>query len=184
MENQLRFAIIGVTSLEAIALRRVLTDEIGVHSEFFRDVDDFFPSAERFDAFVVTPEVALFNPDFFMTRKQRVGVCLPSYGSSSAVNPPFLSFSVESDEETVVDILRRLAHSVGSESPEQGALSSREIEVLREVAAGKTNKEIADSLCISINTVITHRRNVSSKLGIRSASGLSLYAMMNGLLNN
>lgn len=62
------------------------------------------------------------------------------------------------------------------------SLTSRELDVLKEIAAGKTNKEIADSLCISVNTVITHRKNVSQKLGIRSASGLSLYALMNGLI--
>ena len=43
-------------------------------------------------------------------------------------------------------------------------------------------KEIADSLNISVNTVLTHRKNISSKLGIRSVSGLSLYAMMNGII--
>ncbi|MDE6753269.1 MAG: helix-turn-helix transcriptional regulator, partial [Muribaculaceae bacterium] len=50
------------------------------------------------------------------------------------------------------------------------------------IAQGKINKEIADILCISVNTVITHRKNISSKLGIKSASGLSLYAMMNGII--
>jgi DNA-binding CsgD family transcriptional regulator len=61
-------------------------------------------------------------------------------------------------------------------------LSSRERDVLREIASGKTNKEIADSLFISVNTVITHRKNLTAKLGIRSVSGLSLYALMNGII--
>ena len=51
------------------------------------------------------------------------------------------------------------------------------------VASGMTNKEIADKLCISINTVLSHRKNITSKLGIRSASGLSVYAMMNGYIS-
>ncbi|MBD5328591.1 MAG: response regulator transcription factor [Bacteroides sp.] len=63
-----------------------------------------------------------------------------------------------------------------------GELSAREKEVLKELASGKTNKEIADHLSISVNTVITHRKNVSSKLGIKSVSGLSLYALMNGII--
>ena len=50
------------------------------------------------------------------------------------------------------------------------------------VASGKLNKEIADALQISINTVLTHRKNISSKLGIKSVSGLSVYAMMNGYI--
>lgn len=62
------------------------------------------------------------------------------------------------------------------------ALSAREFDVLREIASGKTFKEIADTLNISVNTVVTHRKSISSKLGIRSTSGLSVYAMMHKLL--
>lgn len=61
-------------------------------------------------------------------------------------------------------------------------LSVREKEVLRLIAEGLTAKEIADKLGISANTVVTHRKNMSAKLGIRSVSGLSLYALMNGIL--
>ena len=68
--------------------------------------------------------------------------------------------------------------------PSQSDLTQREIDVLKLVASGKINKEIADELQISINTVLTHRKNITAKLGIRSVSGLSVYAMMNGYLTN
>ena len=61
-------------------------------------------------------------------------------------------------------------------------LSQREIEVLCLIAQGHLNKEIADKLNISINTVLSHRKNITSKLGIKSVSGLSVYAMMNGYI--
>jgi DNA-binding CsgD family transcriptional regulator len=61
-------------------------------------------------------------------------------------------------------------------------LTPRETDVLRCVARGCMNKEIADELCISVNTVLTHRKNIAAKLGIKTVSGLSLYAMMNGLV--
>lgn len=61
-------------------------------------------------------------------------------------------------------------------------LSPREIEVLRELASGKTQKEIAVALCISQPTVVSHRKNISAKLGIRSISGLTLYASMHGYI--
>ncbi len=62
------------------------------------------------------------------------------------------------------------------------SLSEREIEVLALVAEGATNKEIADKLFISVHTVITHRKNITHKLGIKTVSGLTLYAILNNLL--
>ena len=59
-------------------------------------------------------------------------------------------------------------------------LSAREIEVLALVAQGFINKEIADKLNISLTTVITHRKNITEKLGLRSVSALTIYAVMNG----
>ena len=54
--------------------------------------------------------------------------------------------------------------------------------MLRLIASGHINKEIADKLAISLNTVLTHRKNITAKLGIKSVSGLTFYAMMNGLV--
>lgn len=61
-------------------------------------------------------------------------------------------------------------------------LSDREIDVLKTVALGFSNKEIADQLFISINTVITHRKNITGKLGIKTISGLTVYALMNHII--
>lgn len=62
-------------------------------------------------------------------------------------------------------------------------LSLREKDILAAVAMGKTNKEIADEFNISIYTVISHRRNISQKLGINSIPGLTVYAIMNKLVD-
>lgn len=62
-------------------------------------------------------------------------------------------------------------------------LSERERDVIIAVVQGMQNKEIADHLCISINTVITHRRNIARKLQIHSAAGLTIYAIVNGLVD-
>ncbi len=59
-------------------------------------------------------------------------------------------------------------------------LSLREIDVLKLVAQGCINKEIADKLNISLNTVLTHRKNITSKLGIKTVSGLTFFAIANG----
>ena len=62
-------------------------------------------------------------------------------------------------------------------------LSTREKDVLVAIVKGLSNKEIADELCISTNTVITHRKNLSRKLNIRSAAGLTIYAIVNKLVD-
>lgn len=59
-------------------------------------------------------------------------------------------------------------------------LSAREVEVLALIAKGCINKEIADKLNISLTTVISHRKNITGKLGIKSVSALTIYAIMHG----
>jgi len=65
----------------------------------------------------------------------------------------------------------------------QDALSEREKDVIVALVQGMANKEIADHLCISVNTVITHRRNIARKLQIHSPAGLTIYAIVNGLID-
>lgn len=62
-------------------------------------------------------------------------------------------------------------------------LSQREKEIIALVSKGLANKEIADRLCLSVNTVTTHRRNIASKLQIHSAAGLTIYAIMHKLID-
>ena len=63
-----------------------------------------------------------------------------------------------------------------------GTLSEREKEIVACVAKGMSNKEIADSLCLSVNTVTTHRRNITKKLQIHTSYGLTIYAIVNKLV--
>ena len=63
------------------------------------------------------------------------------------------------------------------------ALSDREKDVIIALVQGMSNKEIADHLYISVNTVITHRRNIARKLQIHSPAGLTIYAIVNGLVD-
>ena len=71
----------------------------------------------------------------------------------------------------------------GNGDARQESLSEREKEIITCVAKGMSTKEIADKLFISVHTVTTHRRNISSKLQIHSAAGLTIYAIVNGLLS-
>lgn len=82
------------------------------------------------------------------------------------------------------DVTKNITSMVFKGGPEVGeTLSDREKEVIIGVVQGMQNKEIADHLCISTNTVITHRRNIARKLQIHSAAGLTIYAIVNGLVD-
>jgi len=70
-----------------------------------------------------------------------------------------------------------------SQEEESESLSSREKEVLEKVALGFSNKEIAEKLFISIHTVISHRKNIVEKTGIKSISGLTMYAIMTKIID-
>jgi DNA-binding CsgD family transcriptional regulator len=61
-------------------------------------------------------------------------------------------------------------------------LSQRERTIVRLVSLGMTNRQIADRLFLSTHTVISHRKNISSKLGIKSVSGLTVYAIVNNII--
>ena len=91
-----------------------------------------------------------------------------------------------------VRIAEERGRNVPAESPDnaktadenrQESLSEREKEIIVCVAKGMSTKEIADKLFISVHTVTTHRRNISAKLQIHSAAGLTIYAIVNGLLS-
>lgn len=87
------------------------------------------------------------------------------------------------------EILKKLTHifssTSNSDNNEQSdtTLSERETEVVRLVALGKTNKEISDELFISTHTVITHRKNITNKLGIKTIAGLAVFAVLNGIVD-
>ena len=67
-------------------------------------------------------------------------------------------------------------------SPDDRKLSHREEDILRAVAQGYTSKEIAEKLGISTNTVLSHRKNIATKLQIKTVSGLTFYALVNGIV--
>ena len=92
--------------------------------------------------------------------------------------------SVDDDKE---EISKKLQHLISAALPEKhraesGELSEREKDVVKQIALGKTNKEIADLLFISAHTVITHRKNITRKLGIKTVSGITVYAILNNII--
>lgn len=85
--------------------------------------------------------------------------------------------------QKLIQVIRRSASKSKIATAESGDLTQREKDVVRQIALGLSNKEIADKLNISIHTVISHRKNITEKLNIKSISGLTVYAIMNNLLD-
>lgn len=87
------------------------------------------------------------------------------------------------EDDVLIPAARRLEEQVLASRTESDELSEREKEILVCVAKGMLNKEIADTCHISINTVITHRKNITRKTGIKTVAGLTVYALLNNLID-
>lgn len=111
-------------------------------------------------------------------------------------NEEWLSLHAQVEEEIFIPAVRRLeqklkqsdvtakiSNMIGKNAEGTEALGEREKDVIVALVQGMTNKEIADHLCISVNTVITHRRNIARKLQIHSPAGLTIYAIVNNLVD-
>ncbi len=103
----------------------------------------------------------------------------------------FYLYSLESDLERhtfiedgiLVPVVSRMEDESDAPRGEGGELSAREKEILVAVAKGMLNKEIADLYNISIYTVISHRKNITRKTGIKTVAGLTVYALLNNLID-
>ena len=90
----------------------------------------------------------------------------------------------DSKQKVVAKIFNLLSdNKLTQNKPESIELSNRETDVLVALVKGLTNKEISDKLYISVHTVITHRKNIVRKTGIKSVSGLTVYALLNNLVD-
>lgn len=89
----------------------------------------------------------------------------------------------DSPKATVQKIRAVIGATPAAAKSEEEELSAREKEILVSVAKGLQNKEIADKYNISVYTVITHRKNITRKTGIKTVAGLTVYALLNGLID-
>lgn len=100
---------------------------------------------------------------------------------SALINAYNESISIYDSEDVIKAILMRVISS-REDDEEQKVLSQREKDVIIGVVKGLSNKEIAQEMNISVNTVMTHRRNIVSKLQIHSPAGLTIYAIVSKLV--
>ena len=104
-----------------------------------------------------------------------------SVTDSSTLKAYDQTISIYDTAEQIKEKLRSVCNSRDGEASQE-LLSAREKEIIVGVVKGLTNKQIAERLFISAHTVITHRRNIAAKLQIHSAAGLTIYAIVNKLV--
>lgn len=143
------------------------------------------------------PDIIIFNPllmshqhrgsirSFFSIRDELLLVAFVYSFVDELIMQQFDAVLTVNDNRTrILNKLQTLQkeHPAPEQRSESEELSSREIEILISIAKGLTNKEIAEKHFISIHTVISHRKNIVRKTGIKSVSGLTMYALLNNLI--
>ena len=191
MNHQPEIAIVEANTLTSLGLKTILERMIPMavirtfHS--FGELTDDTP--DMYAHYFISAQIYVEHNAIFLPRKRKTIVLAGDSHQFQLSGVPILNI-YQAEEQLVKDILKLHQHAHHDGYPVKDMpptppttgheLSAREIEVLVLITKGLINKEIADKLNIGLTTVITHRKNITEKLGIKSVSGLTIYAVMNG----
>ena len=188
-----KIAVVDPNTLSALGLKQILqnvmpimtVDIYGSFAELTANkADDYFH-------YFVAMNIVIENMAFFQERRRKTIVLTLSLDSMSQLSD-FHCLCINTPESELVRTiltLQQYAHGDGRNMPpmpailRQKILTDREIEVMSLIVQGYINKEIADKLNIGLSTVITHRKNIMEKLGMKSVSALTIYAVMHGYVD-
>lgn len=201
-----RIAIISTNTLEAVGLESVINELLPMcEVSVFATLDDLLHSSldssesqPSFFHYFVEAQQVVEHSDFFLSRIHQTIVLAPS-NMRSALFEHFHRLNPNLPEKQLIKAvlsLNQIGHGdtashhspdhtmghIGTQATSTLPLSNREAEVLALVVKGFINKEIADKLYISLNTVITHRKNICEKLHLHSVSSLTIYAITHGIV--
>ena len=193
IEGRPKIAIIDPNTLAVLGLKQLLQNVLPIMT-----VDTFGSFAEleashpdSYFHYFAAMNIVLENKAFFTEQKRKTIVLTLSLDSTSTLSD-FHSLCINVPEQELVRSLLSLqqsAHGHGKNMPpmpevlNRKILSDREIEVMSLIVQGYINKEIAEKLNIGLATVITHRKNIMDKLGMKSVSALTIYAVMHGYVD-
>lgn len=203
MAVKLRIAIIEPSQILRTGLEVSLSSIAGKFQILwsFSSLSHYSSFADEIDPDVIIVNPSLFDPSGAETVKSILcntdEVIIVAFAYTHISDILSRQFdSVVSIYDTPAEIASKIVKTAGDESsdnekrsqkqnghPDSYDLSDRELEVLVSVAKGFTNKEIAGIHNISVHTVISHRKNIVRKTGIKSVSGLTVYALLNGLID-
>ena len=191
-----RLAIITTNTLEATGLKSIIDDIIPVADvEVFDNVKLFREEYEitPFYHFFVSPDMLIEDVDFFLQHSRQTFV-LTARPHTDPILSRFHLINTNQDQHSLIKDLLTFHQSGHADHRHPDfesknnivkdiPISKRETEVLALVAKGYINKEIADMLCISLPTVVSHRKNICDKLNIKSVSALTIFAVTHGIVS-
>ena len=193
MTGRPKIAIIDSNTLSLLGLKQLLLNVLPIMTidtyGSFAELESNDP--EQYFHYFVSMNIVISNRTFFSERRRKTIVLTLSLNDTSQLSE-FHSLCINQPEQQLVRSLLMLeqhAHAEGRNLPpmprvlQQKILSDREIEVMALIVQGYINKEIANQLNISLSTVITHRKNIMDKLGMKSVSALTIYAVMHGYVD-
>ena len=193
MSNRPKIAIIDPNTLSVLGLKSILQTVMPIMTVdtfgSFTELEVNHP--EQYFHYFVSMNVVLENKPFFLAQRKKTIVLTLSLDTMSQLSE-FHSLCINVPESELVRSLLMLeqhAQGHGQNLPpmpkalQQKILSDREIEVMSLIVQGFINKEIADKLNIGLSTVITHRKNIMDKLGFKSVSALTIYAVTHGYVD-
>ena len=188
-----KIAIIDPNTLAALGLRQLLQSAIPfIEVDTFGSIEELIGSKEQYMHYFVVVDLFLENKDYFITNIRQTIILTHSDNQQELLHG-FHTININVPEDELVKQILKLqqpGHKGGRNLPEKSrnammnkTLSDREAEVMVLIVKGYINKEIADRLNIGLTTVISHRKNIMTKLGLRSVSALTIYAVMHGYIN-
>jgi DNA-binding NarL/FixJ family response regulator len=193
MVHRPKIAIIDPNTLAVLGLKQLLLNMMPIVT-----VDTFGTLAELeandadgYAHYFVSLDIVLANRAYFAERRRKTIVLTLSLSDSTQPSE-FHTLCINQPEPQLIRqllMLEQHAHGQGQHLPptpqvlQQKILSDREIEVMVLIVQGYINKQIADRLNIALSTVVTHRKNIMDKLGLRSVSALTIYAVMHGYVD-
>ena len=193
MTGRPKIAIIDSNTLSLLGLKQLLLNVLPIMTidtyGSFAELESNDP--EQYFHYFVSMNIVISNRTFFSEHRHKTIVLTLSLNDTSQLSE-FHSLCINQPEQQLVRSLLMLeqhAHAGGRNLPpmprvlQQKILSDREIEVMALIVQGYINKEIAGQLNISLSTVITHRKNIMDKLGMKSVSALTIYAVMHGYVD-
>ncbi len=145
---------------------------------------------DKVDLIILNPTMVQNNTRSFLQSKRAnprlLWIALVySYFDKDIIDLFDMVLQINDSPETIANKIYRLAQSTegGNEIRQSEQITERETDVLIQLVHGLSNKEIADKLNISIHTVVSHRKNIIQKTGIKSQAGLAIYAISNKIVS-